>query len=337
VRRLAIAAAVSLSLTGLPGNTLALGLGEIEMYSVMNQTLDAEIAILSATDAELNNLQVRLASADAFARAGLQELPVLSSVQFDVDRRPDGQPVVKVTSNSPVIEPFLNFLIEIDAPGSVRLVKEYTVLLDPPSFDAPVMQVNTGSGATQSGGGVSIDLSDVALAGTAGTAIPDAQTYPLDSDIANDESSVVSIVEEVAPLDTVAMDTVAMDSESLLVEDNIEGVFANSQTGSRLADSNGQLIALNEEFAITPSQTDVATAVGGEQIDLNDAVQQGGEQIALENLGAQDTTNAIFDSEFALDSDAADVMGSEELQSLLDQESPVADAAPVSTGPVRDG
>ena len=57
-----------------------------------------------------------------------------SSVQFSVDRRPDGKPVVKVNSAGPVVEPFLNFLIEVDAPGNVKLVREYTVLLDPPAF-----------------------------------------------------------------------------------------------------------------------------------------------------------------------------------------------------------
>jgi len=64
VQKLAIAAAVSLSLSSV---SYALGLGEIEMYSALNQSLDAEIEILSATENELNNLQVNLASADAFS------------------------------------------------------------------------------------------------------------------------------------------------------------------------------------------------------------------------------------------------------------------------------
>jgi len=98
VRKIAIAAAVSLSLSGVTGISHALGLGEIEMYSALNQSLDAEIEILSATEDELRDLEVRLASSDAFARAGLEQLPVLSSVVFTVDRRPDGKAVVKVTS-----------------------------------------------------------------------------------------------------------------------------------------------------------------------------------------------------------------------------------------------
>ena len=134
VRKIAIAVAVSLSLSGVTGVSHALGLGEIEMYSALNETLDAEIEILSATESELQDLQVGLASSAAFARAGLEQSPVLSSVDFVVDRRPDGKAIVKVTSDSPVLEPFLNFLIEVDSPGSVKLVREYTVLLNPVSY-----------------------------------------------------------------------------------------------------------------------------------------------------------------------------------------------------------
>ena len=79
VRKLSLAAAVSLSLAGMSSVSHALGLGEIEMYSALNQTLDAEIAILSATDSELEEMQVRLASSDAFARAGLEQSPILDT------------------------------------------------------------------------------------------------------------------------------------------------------------------------------------------------------------------------------------------------------------------
>ena len=168
MRKIVIASAVSLSLMGMSGAAQALGLGEIEMYSSLNQSLDAEISILSATSDDLQNMQVRLASPDAFARAGLEQLPVLASVKFDIDERPDGQPVVKITSDGPVLEPFLNFLIEVDSPGNVLLVREYTVLLDPPTFlaDSVAPQstspqlVNSDTGVSYADDGVPIDLSD---------------------------------------------------------------------------------------------------------------------------------------------------------------------------------
>ena len=47
MRKLAITAAVSSSLATFSVNRLALWLGDIEMYSVLNQALDAEINILS--------------------------------------------------------------------------------------------------------------------------------------------------------------------------------------------------------------------------------------------------------------------------------------------------
>lgn len=136
MRKLAIAAAVSIGLGTYSASSIALGLGEIEMYSTLNQTLDAEIGILSALPAEIDGLAVRLAPLESFSRAGLDRLPILSAMQFRVERRPDGQPVVKITSDVPVVEPFLNFLLTVDSPLGQRLVREYTVLLDPPVFTA---------------------------------------------------------------------------------------------------------------------------------------------------------------------------------------------------------
>ena len=134
MRKLAIAAAVSSSLATFSVNSLALGLGDIEMYSVLNQALDAEINILSAAPGELGTVQVRLAPTAAFASAGLERTPLVSSMKFNVETRPDGSPIIKVTSDAPVVEPFLNFLVEIDSEVSGRQVREFTVLLDPPSF-----------------------------------------------------------------------------------------------------------------------------------------------------------------------------------------------------------
>ena len=48
------------------GNVVALGLGEIELKSSLNQPLNAEVALLSATDAELQELKVAIGSSAGF-------------------------------------------------------------------------------------------------------------------------------------------------------------------------------------------------------------------------------------------------------------------------------
>lgn len=111
----------------------ALGLGDIEMRSALNQPLDAEIPLVSVSPGETDDMLVTLASQEAFQRAGIDRPFSLTQLKFSVETKGDGSAVVKVASKKPIVEPFLNFLIEVDWPNG-RLIREYTVLLDPPVF-----------------------------------------------------------------------------------------------------------------------------------------------------------------------------------------------------------
>ncbi|HHJ14214.1 MAG TPA: hypothetical protein ENJ79_07535 [Gammaproteobacteria bacterium] len=128
-RKSALAMAMLGALT--TGRVVALGLGEIELKSSLNQPLNAEVALLSATDAELQELKVEMASPEAFARAGIERPLFLSRLRFSVTRNTAGKPVVLITSREVVREPFLDFLMEISW-SKGRLLREYTVLVDPP-------------------------------------------------------------------------------------------------------------------------------------------------------------------------------------------------------------
>ena len=78
---------------------------------------------------------VTLAPPDAFNRAGIERSQVLTNLNFSVDYN-GPSPVIRISSRSPVVEPFLNFLLEVQWPTG-RMVREYTVLLDPPVFMTP--------------------------------------------------------------------------------------------------------------------------------------------------------------------------------------------------------
>ncbi len=112
----------------------ALGVGDIELHSALNQPLNAEIRLLSATPAELQGLTVALAPEAAFAGAGVERLGLLTQIKFNVVQKSDGSHVIKVTSSQPIREPFLNFLVEVNW-SSGRFMREYTVLLDFPVSD----------------------------------------------------------------------------------------------------------------------------------------------------------------------------------------------------------
>jgi len=118
----------------LAGEARALGLGDIRLQSALNEPLRAEIELISATPEELANLTIRVATAETFERYGIDRPGYLARMTFQIvaSGRTDGN-VVRVSTPEPVTEPFLTFLVEaVWSRG--RLLREYTVLLDPPTF-----------------------------------------------------------------------------------------------------------------------------------------------------------------------------------------------------------
>ncbi len=116
-----------------PSLSSALGLGEIHLYSALNEPMNAEIDLVAATPDELTALHATLAGRDAFARYGIDHPPFLSSLTFKVAKSKDGRDVLQVHSTDAIPEPFVTFLVEVNwARG--RLMREYTILLDPPVY-----------------------------------------------------------------------------------------------------------------------------------------------------------------------------------------------------------
>ena len=117
----------------LPWAAHAAGLGKLTVNSSLGQPLALEIDLLGVQKGELDTLAAKLAAPDTFKQANIQYISALSGVKFSVEKKPDGQPYLKLKTLQPVNEAFLDFLIELNW-ASGRLVKEYTVLLDPPGF-----------------------------------------------------------------------------------------------------------------------------------------------------------------------------------------------------------
>ena len=123
-----------LSLSSLWSNSsFALGLGEIHLNSALNEPMNAEIDLIAASPEELSALRATLAPRDAFTRYGIDRPPFLSSLTFKVGKNKAGRDVLMVRSSEAIPEPFVTFLVEVNwARG--RLMREYTVLLDPPVY-----------------------------------------------------------------------------------------------------------------------------------------------------------------------------------------------------------
>src|SRR5690606_9190336 len=129
------------------GPALALGLGQIEVKSRPGEPLLAEIPIVSSDPSELEQLQARLASPETFARVGLEPPSgLVQDLQFTIGLDGRGRPVIRVTTQAPVQQPLLTFLLEVDW-GQGRLVREYSALIEAPETVAAVAQPPMGFNA----------------------------------------------------------------------------------------------------------------------------------------------------------------------------------------------
>lgn len=124
--------ALALGAILLPNHGFTLGLGEIEVSSSLNQTLAARIDLISAIPEDAETLIVKLASREEFVRAGLDRPQIVTTLKFKIVVE-NGRVYIDVMTPKPIREPFLNFLVEIDWPKG-HLIREYTILLDPPVF-----------------------------------------------------------------------------------------------------------------------------------------------------------------------------------------------------------
>lgn len=108
----------------------ALGLGDIDVRSQLSQRFDASIPLTAASADELTELKVSLASTEEYERAGVTRDAALTALRFSV--KSEGAPRIDISSTTPINEPYLQLLLDVRG-GGQRLVRQYTILLDPPS------------------------------------------------------------------------------------------------------------------------------------------------------------------------------------------------------------
>ena len=131
IRKLAFA--LALIGTSFTSAVHALGLGEATVSSSLNQPLSAEIELISLGSLGPEEVLPGLATREEFLKAGVDRVYFLSDLRFKVERNAQGKAVIVLTTNKPVREPFLNFLVEVIWPSG-RLLREYALLIDPPVF-----------------------------------------------------------------------------------------------------------------------------------------------------------------------------------------------------------
>ena len=131
VRKLVLAIAAASALSS--GMAHALGLGELTLKSTLNQPLVAEIELLDIKELTAAEVVPSLASAEDFAKAGVDRQAFLNDLTFTPVLNPGGKSILRVTSSKPLSEPMVKFLVQVMWPNG-RLLRDYSVLLDPSKF-----------------------------------------------------------------------------------------------------------------------------------------------------------------------------------------------------------
>ena len=125
-----------------PGTASALGFGRLSVQSSQGQPLKAQIQVTSLSLAELASLRLRVASPQVHQTAGLVFDDVLSSLQVELVRQPDGGYVVQLSSGRPVTNVYVDLILEARWASGQRLMG-YTLLVSPEGTPPPpVAQVS---------------------------------------------------------------------------------------------------------------------------------------------------------------------------------------------------
>ncbi|WP_255507569.1 FimV/HubP family polar landmark protein [Ottowia flava] len=131
-----LATAASLALVGVSVDAQAFALGAVTVRSSLGEPLRAEIEVPQISSEEASTLQATMATPQAFRAAGVEYSPSLSGARVTLHRRPNGQAYLRVVGDKPINEPFLGIVIEANWANG-RVVRDYTMLVDPPGRAAP--------------------------------------------------------------------------------------------------------------------------------------------------------------------------------------------------------
>lgn len=124
--RIAIAAAIAVATCQIAN---AVSLGPISVNSSIGEPLKASITVSGMDASEAAKASVKVAGNAAYQSRGIKKLPVHDKLKFSLSPSGSGY-VINVSSAQQIREPFINFLLSMDADGK-EIVREYAVFLNP--------------------------------------------------------------------------------------------------------------------------------------------------------------------------------------------------------------
>jgi pilus assembly protein FimV len=171
---------VALCMVLMPISVFAAGLGKLNVMSGLGEPLKADIELISITPEELSSIVAAIASEEAYAVQGIEKPASHNTIKVDIAKNAAGAPILKLKSTQPISEPFLDMLIQVDW-ASGRLLREYTVLLDPPGYTGeadPSAQAAQTTQAPMVSASDSMASSKASSAAASGDAVSGKATAP---------------------------------------------------------------------------------------------------------------------------------------------------------------
>ena len=113
----------------------SLGLGDARVESYLNQPLRARIDLITQPSDDLASVRAQLASAADYELIGASTESVSVPIRFTIEDI-DGDAYILATSNLPLSDPVVRLIVEVNW-SSGRMLREYTLFLDPPTVAEP--------------------------------------------------------------------------------------------------------------------------------------------------------------------------------------------------------
>jgi pilus assembly protein FimV len=258
-----ISLAVCLAL--MPLSNYAAGLGKLNVNSGIGEPFIAEIELLSVTPEELSTLAASIASEEAYAQQGIPRLGIHGNIKIEIAKKSDGSPVLKLHSNQPVSDPYLDMLVQVDwATG--RLQREYTVLLDPPGYkpEESVTLVPITLPSAGNSNAVTVQSNGTQISAVDSTQPPSKKTKKLKKAIAQpvvqDSAPVESTGEQ--ELTTKRGDTLSAVARELQVEGvSLDQMLVGLYENNKAAFTSGNMNRLKVGQIIKVPSKDVLTGI----------------------------------------------------------------------------
>ncbi|ACT47885.1 conserved hypothetical protein [Methylotenera mobilis JLW8] len=229
------------------------GLGKLNVNSGLGEPLKAEVELLSATPEELSTLTAAIASEEAYNVQGITRLGIHSNIRVDVAKSDTGAPILRIRSNTPINDPYLDMLIQVDW-ASGRLLREYTLLLDPPEYKQASNTASDFAPVTRPSINAASASRDVGTAKPLARSAKKSQKKNVNAAAKQEEAAPVDAEQKeagAAELTTKRGDTLAaiaqkMQVEGVSLDQMLVGLFENNKSAFANANMNqlkvGQII-----------------------------------------------------------------------------------------------